>query len=61
MPTELSGALEGWMLDLRGVIRDELRGLHLELIQELDNQVRSIRHPSIGRVLDISVEVCVYC
>ena len=40
---ELLAALEGWRLDLQGAMRDEMRGLHLELIRELDAQRHEMR------------------
>ena len=39
MPAELMSALEGWSLEMRGEMKEEIRALHLEFIRELEIQV----------------------
>ena len=40
---DLTRILEGWVSDLRGTLREEMRELHIEMIRELDSQRHEMR------------------
>ena len=45
--------LEGWLLELRAAVHDEMRGMHVELIRELEAQALPP-----GRASSFSARVC---
>jgi regulator of replication initiation timing len=40
---ELHGAVEGWFGELRASLEEDMRGLHIELIRELEAQRHEMR------------------